>query len=100
MLRASAPHLVEGDRLLRDIDRAPPGDVVQRSCKPQIKPELTKQRSNYFEDAFSVKDLSPVRERVRSEAMVVADVKTNVIVRGISSHPFSSAHEQRQHMRD
>lgn len=78
--RPSTSYLVEGDHNLRDIDRAPPGDVVRKARKSQSRPTLAKQRSNYFEDAFSVKEFNPAKERVRSEAIVMAEVKTNVIV--------------------
>jgi hypothetical protein len=78
--RPSPLTLVEGDRNMRDIDRPPPGDVVAKTRRAQSKPDLGKQRSHYFEDAFSVKDANPAKTRVRSEAIVMADVKTNVIV--------------------
>lgn len=81
--RPSPLTLVEGDRNMRDIDRPPPGDVLAKTRRAQSKQrDLGKQRSNYFEDAFSVKDANPAKTRVRSEAIVMADVKTNVIVGG------------------
>lgn len=87
--RPSTPFFVQGDRNLRDIDRAPPGDVLRKTPKPQSRPTLAKQRSNFFEDAFSVKEVNPARDRVRNEAMVVAEVRTNVIV-GRQSVPCRS----------
>lgn len=76
------PHIVEGDHLMRNIDRPPPGDVVCRAHKTQSKPELTKRRSriDFFDGAFSVNDSSSARERVHGDAIVTAEVKTNVIV--------------------
>ena len=76
------PHLVEGDRLMRNIDRPPPGDVVRRAHKTLSIPELTKRRSkiDFFDGAFSVNDSSSARERVHGDAIVTAEVKTNVIV--------------------
>lgn len=71
---------MEGDRTMRDIDRPPPGDVHGKARRSQSRPDLTKQRSKYFEEAFSVKEVNPAKARVRSEAIVMADVKTNVIV--------------------
>jgi hypothetical protein len=72
-------HLVEGDQIMRDIDRPLPGDVVVKARKS--RGDLTKRRSAFFEDAFSVKEVvNPAKERVRSEAIVMAEVKTNVIV--------------------
>ncbi|KAK0621325.1 Tautomerase/MIF superfamily [Bombardia bombarda] len=84
---AAVSHLVEGGRLMRDIDR-PPGDVVSRERKPQHQqqqqstPKLAKKRSNFnfFEDAFSVHETSPAKEKVRGDAIVMAEVKTNVII--------------------
>lgn len=87
------PLLVKGDNILRDIDRAPPGDPSQlrprrksllalRSTDDENNPELARQRSQYFEDAFSARDgnTSPARERVRSEAPVLAELRTNVLI--------------------
>ena len=43
---------------------------------------MAKKRSTFFEDAFSAKEINPIKERVQSESIVLADVKTNVIVGG------------------
>ncbi len=88
LARNSMPRLVEGDnRILRDIDRPPPGDPSLKPRKTQSKPELAKQRSQYFEDVFSARGPgSPAKERIRNEAIVMAEVKTNMIVR--SAHPI------------
>ncbi|KAL2135270.1 hypothetical protein VTI74DRAFT_9150 [Chaetomium olivicolor] len=75
--------LVEGNELIRRIDRPLPGDVVRRATgKSQTRADLARQRSNrnFFEDAFSIKPASPARERVGGDAMVMVDVKTNVII--------------------
>jgi hypothetical protein len=72
---------------MRHIDRAPPGDTVRRttnkSQSQQPRADLTRQKSkrNFFEDAFAVNPTSPARECVHGDAMVLAEVKTNVIVR-------------------
>ena len=101
--RAPTPMLVKGDRhLLRDIERPPPGDPStqprprRRSLLPagsaggatacaendSAGPVVARKRSQYFEDAFSARDAdtSPAKERVRCEAPVLAEVRTNVIV--------------------
>lgn len=65
---------------MRDIDRPPPGDIGTKPRKDPSKPSLSHQRSAYFEEAFAVKDEDPAKARVRSEAIVMANVKTNVIV--------------------
>ncbi|KAK3692376.1 Tautomerase/MIF superfamily [Podospora appendiculata] len=79
---AVTSHLVEGDRHMRNIDKPLPGDVVRRARKSSSKPDLTKRRSNlnFFEDVFSISDTNPAKERVRGDALVLAEVKTNVII--------------------
>ncbi|KAH8909970.1 Tautomerase/MIF [Coniochaeta sp. PMI_546] len=71
--------IIEGNDNMCDIDRLPPGHVSAKKVS-QGKPELTKQRSHYFEDAFAVKEVNPAKDRVLSESIVMADVKTNVII--------------------
>jgi len=96
LARASTPHLVEGDQYtLRDIDRAPPGDPSSRPRRTQSRPEIAKQRSQYFDQVFSAKGTEdPAKERIRNETVVVAEVKTNVIVRTPSlSSPFQPGRE-------
>ena len=116
--RSPTPLLVHGDQhLLRDIDRAPPGDppilrprrksllsltggkgdsnsnsANKRSSKILSEgiaavaagefSELARKRSQYFEDIFSARDgdNSPAQERVRSESLVLAEIRTNVYV--------------------
>jgi len=75
---------------MRDIDRPPPGDILRRTRISPSKPDLAKRRSNinFFEDAFSMTETSPAKERVRGDSMVMAEVKTNVIVWHISSQYF------------
>ena len=44
-------------------------------------PGLSRSRSTYFEDVFQVnREFSPTKDRIRSEAIVLAEVRTNVIV--------------------
>ncbi|KAK3333688.1 Tautomerase/MIF superfamily [Cercophora scortea] len=75
-------HLVEGDRNMRNIDNPLPGDSVRRERKLRSKPDLKKRRSNlsFFEDVFSTSDTNSAKERVRGDALVLAEVKTNVII--------------------
>ncbi|KAK4189590.1 Tautomerase/MIF superfamily [Podospora australis] len=77
----SAPYIVEGDRHMRNIERPPPGDNGRRGRKTQSKQDLNKQRSNisFFEDAF-LNDGAAARERIQGDAIVMAEVKTNVII--------------------
>ncbi|EPE09973.1 mif domain containing protein [Ophiostoma piceae UAMH 11346] len=127
--RSPTPLLVHDDqRLLRDIDRAPPGDLpilrprrksllsltggrrdsngtsgsvnangISNSANKRNSrilsesiaavaageySELARRRSQYFEDIFSARDgdNSPVQERIRSESLVLAEIRTNVHV--------------------
>jgi hypothetical protein len=67
---------------MRSIERVPPGDVARESRKPSLRPGLAKHRSIYFEDAFQAgREVNTAKDRIRSEAIVMAEVKTNVIVR-------------------
>lgn len=83
--RLSKPSLdpvIEGDqRPTRDVQSPPPGDITKVTRKYSL-PEFPRPRSDYFEEAFAA--LSP-EDQVRNESIVLAEVKTNVIVRG----PFS-----------
>ena len=74
--------VIEGNELLRHIDRPLPGDVTRRKSRTGSKPNLAKKRSHvgFFEEAFAVDERSPAKERVRGDAIVMAEVKTNVIV--------------------
>ncbi|KAK0646498.1 Tautomerase/MIF superfamily [Cercophora newfieldiana] len=70
-----------GRRIMRDTTRPPPGDIT-RSGSNKSQAGLGKRRSNvnFFEDAFSVGENSAAKERVRGDAIVFAEVKTNVII--------------------
>ncbi|KAK4456079.1 Tautomerase/MIF superfamily [Podospora aff. communis PSN243] len=68
-------------RIMRDITRPPPGDVT-RSTSNKSQKGLGKRRSNvnFLEDAFAAGESSAAKERVRGDAIVFAEVKTNVII--------------------
>lgn len=71
---------MEGDqKLLRDIRTPLPGDVTTVTRK-KSRPELAKQRSLYFEEVFTSKETDLLGDMVRSEAIVLAELKTNVVV--------------------
>ncbi|KAM5382658.1 hypothetical protein ACJZ2D_002448 [Fusarium nematophilum] len=82
--RLSKPSLepvIEGDqRLLRDNPIWLPGDTIEVAKKPSL-PELSKRRGEYFEGAFASRDADDLGDRVRNASIVMAEVKTNVIVR-------------------
>ncbi|KAI0023131.1 Tautomerase/MIF [Xylariomycetidae sp. FL0641] len=79
--RAPNSNIVEGDSMMRSITRPPPGDASSRR-KAQTHPEVAKKKSAYFENEFSAPNRSadPVQDRVQNEAMVMAELKTNVII--------------------
>ncbi|KAM7197067.1 Tautomerase/MIF superfamily [Naviculisporaceae sp. PSN 640] len=79
--RAIAAQVVNGDRHMRNIDRPPPGDVGL-ARKTKSKADLAKQRSNinFFEEAFAVTETNHAKERIYGDSMVMAEVKTNVII--------------------
>ncbi|KAI2631019.1 Tautomerase/MIF [Hypoxylon sp. NC1633] len=80
--RSTKLHIVEGNKMMRNIDRPLPGDAVA-SRKSQLHPELSKKRSAYFESEFAAanRDPDPVRARIQNEAIVMADLRTNVIIK-------------------
>ncbi|KAI1465282.1 Tautomerase/MIF [Daldinia caldariorum] len=80
--RSSRTHIVEGNKMMRNIDRPPPGDPTG-SRRSQVHPELSKKRSAYFESEFAAanRDTDPVRARIQNEAIVMADLRTNVIIK-------------------
>ncbi|KAK3357348.1 Tautomerase/MIF superfamily [Lasiosphaeria hispida] len=93
---AGPSKLVEGGQLTRGIDRPLPGDVGHRARKSHSKQDLGKKRSNvnFFEDFFGVNESNVAKERVRGDAMVMAEVKTNVII----SDEFSFITELSYHL--
>lgn len=69
---------------MRDINRGTPGDqaIYSESKTPEQK-KLGKRKSQHFNDAFAYRESnSSARERVERESMVIAEIRTNVIVYG------------------
>ncbi|KAH8200244.1 hypothetical protein TruAng_005580 [Truncatella angustata] len=49
--------------------------------KSQLQPGLAKKRSAYYENEFSVgREADPTKDRVRNEAIVLAELRTNVMI--------------------
>ncbi|KAH8169556.1 macrophage migration inhibitory factor (MIF) domain-containing protein [Sarocladium implicatum] len=73
--------VMEGDgRLMRDVHSPPPGDV-RRLGRKASGPELSKQRSQYFEEAFRSRHASDARDDAISvSSIILAEIKTNVFV--------------------
>ncbi|KAI1419823.1 Tautomerase/MIF [Xylaria sp. FL1777] len=74
--------LVEGNNLMRSIDRPLPGDVVGRR-KSQLHPDVSRKKNAYFESEFAGPDRGDdlAKTRILNEATVTAELKTNVIIR-------------------
>lgn len=65
---------------MRGVDRPLPGDMLYRR-KSQAQPALAKKKSAYYENEFAAtRESNPALDRVRNEAIVMAELKTNVIV--------------------
>ncbi|KAH7361023.1 Tautomerase/MIF superfamily [Rhexocercosporidium sp. MPI-PUGE-AT-0058] len=72
----------EEHRITRHIDRGAPGDqaIFSEGKTPERK-ELAKRKSQYYGDVFAYRESNTsARERVTKESMIVADLRTNVIV--------------------
>lgn len=84
--RPTVPPLVEGDgELTRDIERPLPGDVVAGGGRaalrsPASRHDLASKRSAYFQDVFASRGVDSAKEKIRRETMILAEVRTNVIV--------------------
>jgi hypothetical protein len=73
----------EERHLTRNVERGAPGDSSTLSLgKTPERRELAKTKSQYYDDAFAVRESNTLaRERVHRESMVMVEVRTNVIVR-------------------
>jgi hypothetical protein len=75
------PQLTEMDELIQPITRRPPGDAPKSAALTVGRAELSRRKTHYYEEAFSGRYIADtLRERVQSDSMVVAELKTNVIV--------------------
>lgn len=82
------PQLTETDELMQPITRRPPGDNSRPEAMTIGRAELARQKSNYYDVAFSVHGSgNPRRERMLGDSMVVVELKTNVIVSPVSAVP-------------
>lgn len=74
-------------RIIRPLNRGTPGDqAISSDSKSSQQKELAKQKSQFYRDAFAQREpITSARERVSRESMIIADVKTNVIV---SNHRY------------
>ncbi|KAK2009201.1 macrophage migration inhibitory factor [Colletotrichum eremochloae] len=73
--------IIEGDGgLTRDVHHTLPGDP-RNNRKSKTPADMTKRRSSYYEEAFQGdRESNLTKDRVFSEAIVMADLRTNVII--------------------
>lgn len=72
----------EESRIIRPLERGAPGDqsIFSDSKTPEQK-ELAKRKSQFYGEVFAQRESnSSARERISRESMILADVRTNVIV--------------------
>jgi hypothetical protein len=79
-----SPMAQEGRRLTRDFTRGAPGDpspaMLSKTPTPEQK-RLSQRKSQYYDAAFAYRESNNTpRERVYKESVVMAEVRTNVIV--------------------
>lgn len=83
MVEALQPtRMSDEDRLIRSIDRGAPGDAaIFSGAKTPEQRALNKRKSAFYSDAFAQRESnSSARERVGRDSVVMAEVRTNVIV--------------------
>jgi len=92
--------IVEDDiRIMRTIGDVSRTRQQQQTRKAKSRPDITRQASAFFEDAFqSTREVIPVEDRVRGESMITAEVKTNVIVskNGLLPEILSQWHQKEE----
>ncbi|KAK2630046.1 hypothetical protein QTJ16_000866 [Diplocarpon rosae] len=82
MTNCSSATSREERRITRHMDRGTPGDgAIFSDTKTPERKDLAKRKSQYYGDVFAYREPhSSARERVMKESMIVADIRTNVIV--------------------
>jgi hypothetical protein len=69
--------------ILRPMDRGAPGDaaLITMVKRGDAEKQLSRQRSQFYGEVFAVREGSgSARERITKDSMVIAEVRTNVIV--------------------
>lgn len=73
--------IVEGDGLTRDVIHSLPGDTRNNNRKSKTQADMAKRRSSYYEEAFQGdRESNVIKDRAYAEAIVMAELRTNVIV--------------------
>ncbi|KAL3419426.1 macrophage migration inhibitory factor [Phlyctema vagabunda] len=77
-----SPTTTEERKIMREIDRGAPGDqAIFSELKTPEQKEFAKRKSQHYNEAFACREPnSSARERVCRESIVMADVRTNVII--------------------
>jgi len=74
----------EESRLMRPMDRGAPGERLREPTTPQQK-EFARKKSQYYQEQFAYRESNTsAKERLTKDSMIMADVRTNVIVRAVS----------------
>ncbi|KAI8274234.1 hypothetical protein K4K60_009910 [Colletotrichum sp. SAR11_57] len=72
--------IVEAGEGTRDVNHSLPGDV-RNNRKSKNQTDLARRRSSYYEEAFQGdRDINVLKDRAYSEAIVMAELRTNVII--------------------
>lgn len=73
----------ERHRITRDLTRGSPGEqTIFSNAKSPEQKALAKRKSQYYGEVFANREpIASARERVLKESPIMADVRTNVIVR-------------------
>lgn len=76
------PQLTEIDELMQPITRRPPGDMSKPTTALTMgRAELSRRKNHHYEEALSGRCImETLRERIQSDSIVAAELKTNVIV--------------------
>ncbi|KAI1002203.1 hypothetical protein K3495_g5999 [Podosphaera aphanis] len=82
MFEEASATIKEEKRLVRDITRSTPGDPkISLETSPEQR-AIARKRSQYYENVFAANPspLSTARDRVLRESLIMAEIKTNVII--------------------
>lgn len=80
MLGQSTSNSANDNGQVADTDKVPADGPPKLSEKAEPRQTLAKKRSKYFEGAFAIKEVNPAKERVHNAALVIAEVRTSVMV--------------------
>ena len=74
------PRASQESRLMRPTLRGAPGERLKEPSTPQEK-EVARKKSQYYQEQFAYRESNTsAKERITKDSMIMADVRTNVIV--------------------